>query len=237
MFRHTITEKVSARTYVDWAILTFIAGNLNAGGFLACNRFVSHITGFATLAGVDMAHGWVGQSIGNLSIPLFFLMGVIFSAYLTEKRHAQKKEGQRFAPVMGLVTFLLLVITIGGTLGWFGAFGEPANLKYDYVFLALLCGACGLQNAAITSASGATIRTTHLTGLTTDLGLGIVRAEIAARSPDSRLLERRANLFRFMTILAFFVGSMVGALAFIRYQYNGFIIPALLAFYSAVRAR
>ena len=53
-----------------------------------------------------------------------------------------------------------------GYFHFFGEFGEEVRLKRDYFFLALLCAASGLQNAAITTASGATVRTTHLTGLT-----------------------------------------------------------------------
>ena len=52
MFHHRIHDKVGYKTYLDWFLLAFLGGHVNAGGYLACHRFVSHVTGFATLAGV-----------------------------------------------------------------------------------------------------------------------------------------------------------------------------------------
>lgn len=178
MFQHRFNEPVSYKTYFDWFLLSFLAGNINTGGYLSSHRFVSHITGFATLAGISLEEGVWLESLGALTIPLFFLLGVMVSGFFTEKNRAKKIHGEDYAPVMGLAALLIGFVAIGGTYNLFGAFGEAANIKYDFLLLACLCGACCLQNAAISSASGATIRTTHLTGITTDLGLGIIRSEV-----------------------------------------------------------
>jgi uncharacterized membrane protein YoaK (UPF0700 family) len=103
--------------------------------------------------------------------------------------------------------------------------------------LACLCGACGLQNAAITSASGATVRTTHLTGLTTDLGLGLVKILVHNLSPDQKRVEKQANLIRVATIISFTAGSVVAAFTYSRFKFEGFFIPMILALYSAYVAR
>ena len=212
MFSHKLSENASFKTYVHWFILSFLAGNINTGGFLACGRFVSHVTGFATLAGISLKNGSVLETVGILSIPGYFLAGAMTSGYLTEKRRARSFNGEKYAPVLSLVALCMALATLGGVANFFGQFGEPANLAHDYFLLALLCGACGLQNAAITSASGSTVRTTHLTGLTTDLGLGIIRAEIHHAKPEERKQERKANLLRLGTIGSFVLGSFVGAL-------------------------
>lgn len=236
MFRHKLNDEVNYRTYLDWFILSFSAGTINAGGYLACHMFVSHVTGYATLSGIWMEQqDWLHAML-TLVIPVFFLLGVMISAYLTEKQYANKVHGQKYAPVMGLVSLILIFVSFGGQAGWFGPFGDNADLQHSFVFLACLCGACGLQNAAITSASGATIRTTHLTGLTTDLGLGLVRSEVESLTPAQRSLERKANLLRMATILSFALGSMAGAFNFTRFGYLGFLLPALISVYSAVRA-
>ena len=237
MFQHKINEQVTLKTHFDWFVLSFLAGNINTGGYLSCHRFVSHITGFSTLSGISFEQGSFVEAFGMLCIPLFFLLGVMISGYLTEKQYAHKVHGQKYAPVMGLVALLLGFVAIAGRFNLFGQFGDVANFKNDFLLLACLCGACGLQNAAITSASGATVRTTHLTGLTTDLGLGMIKNLVHKLSPEQDALERSANLLRVLTIISFTLGSVVAAFIYSKFKYDGFFIPMLLALYSANVAR
>jgi len=237
MFNHRLHEPVGIKTRIDWFLLSFLAGIINTGGYLSCHRFVSHITGFATLSGISFEEGAWLETLGALTIPLFFLMGVMLSGFLTEKNRSAKVNGQRFAPVMGLVAVLIGFVAIGGASNLFGTFGAVADIKYDFILLACLCGACGLQNAAISSASGTTIRTTHLTGITTDLGLGLIRAEVHDLSAAEKKQERRSNLLRVATIFSFTLGSVIGAFVFSRYKYQGFFFPMLIAIYSAWTAR
>lgn len=231
MFQHKITEQAEMRTYLDWFLMAFLAGYINAGGFLSCARFVSHITGFATLSGISFAHMDFLEAIGALVIPLFFLGGVMVSGFLTERNITTEKRGLKYAPVMRYVGLILICVSFAGYFNFFGPFGTPAEIEHDFILLALLCAACGLQNAAITSASGATVRTTHLTGLMTDLGLGIIRAEVHKLSPENRVHERRANIVRVATIVSFTLGSVVGAILFVKLKYLGFLPASLLAFY------
>ncbi len=64
MFNHRMDQLPSNWVLFHWFLLSFNAGCINAGGFLATGRFVSHVTGFATFFGVDLAnreHGSVGE--------------------------------------------------------------------------------------------------------------------------------------------------------------------------------
>lgn len=231
MFQHKINDRVHLKTYFDWFFLSFLAGSINTGGYLACHRFVSHMTGFATLAGISLESLQFLDALGTLLIPLFFLGGVMLSAYLTQKEYARKLHGQKYSPVMGLVAVLLGIVVLGGRLNWFGPFGDPAQIKNDFLLLACLCGACGLLNGAITSASGFTIRITHLTGIVTDLGLRLVYTKLNKLTAEQKTLEKNANLFRIGTIFSFIFGSLVGAFIYIRFQYVGFAFPMSLAVY------
>ena len=144
MFQHKLNDDVSKKTYFDWLALSFLAGSINAGGYLACSRFVSHVTGFATLSGIYFEKmEWV-EAFGTLTIPMFFLMGVIVSGYFTEKKFQHKKHSVKYSPVMGLASLMIAIVVIGGELDWFGQFGAVAKIKHDYILLACLCGACGL---------------------------------------------------------------------------------------------
>lgn len=237
MFIHQIHEKVDAKTYFDWFVLAFLAGSVNAGGYLACHRFVSHVTGFATLAGVSLENrDWL-DALASLAIPLYFLLGAMLSAYLTEKKFAVKVHGERYAPVMWIVALLMGGVAFWGGRGFFGVFGTIPNVKHNFILLACLSAACGLQNAAITSASGSTIRTTHMTGLTTDLGLGLIRAEVHHMSEKHRSEERLANALRFGSIFSFVLGSVCAAFVFARWQFRGFYMPMLISLYAAWVAR
>lgn len=189
------------------------------------------MTGFATLSGISLERLQLLDALGALLIPLFFLGGVMLSAYLTQKEYAHKLHGQKYAPVMGFVAVLLGIVVLGGSLNWFGPFGDPAQIKNDFILLACLCGACGLLNGAITSASGFTIRITHLTGIVTDLGLRLVYTRLNELTEEQKTLEKNANLFRLGTIFSFILGSLGGAVVYVRFQYVGFAFPMLLAIY------
>ena len=230
MFHHTLDD-YDFKVSFHWFMLAFLSGCVNAGGYLATHRFVSHVTGFATLFGIDLANGRVDAAFGILSVPAFFLFGVMISAYLVDRR-IHKKQVPHYASVMGLVFLSLMAASLGGYYGFFGLFGEELRLKQDYIFLALLCMASGLQNASITTASGATVRTTHLTGITTDLGIGLVRALSAGRDKARANFERRANWLRIGTVASFGAGSATSAGLFLKYGYLGFLLPAALALYA-----
>lgn len=232
MFRHRFLSTTSWRTRFDWYILSFLAGSINAGGYLAAHRFVSHVTGFATLFGIDAAQGRWDAALGIATVPLYFLLGVMIAAWLIDRR---KYRGQRplYAEVMALVCLCLILAAAGGFLGFFGEFGSEPKLRQDYILLALLCMASGLQNAAISSASSSTVRTTHLTGITTDLGIGIVRG---LSNPKFFQTEKRASIIRIGLWNSFAFGSAFGAVVVLRYQYLGFLFPALIAAYCFFEA-
>ncbi|MGZ3694586.1 MAG: YoaK family protein [Bdellovibrionota bacterium] len=233
MFRHHLYRAISPRTHLFWFLLSFLAGSVNAGGFLAAQRFVTHLTGFATLFGIAAARGTWGSAFGILSVPVYFLGGVMLSAYFVDRRIYLNLR-PRYGFVMSLVGGCLFLAALGGWLNWFGVFGHEPVLREDYFLLALLCGASGLQNAAISTASGASVRTTHLTGLTTDLGIGIVRAFYEPRRYKA---EMKAAWLRVGTIVSFLGGSAVGAFVYMKGQYLGFLLPSALAFVAVAETQ
>ena len=232
MFHHRIDRDTPSFVIFHWMLLSFLAGDINSGGLLACGRFVSHMTGFYTLFGQSAAHMTWDEAIGLLSIPFYFLFGVMISAYLVERPvHLGRKP--HYALVMTLAFICLTLAAILGSFGWFGNFGET-HLKSGYFLLALLCTASGLQNSAVSCSSGHSVRVTHMTGNTTDLGIGIVRVFSLKKHTAHHQDELRAAWLRAGIISAFAIGSAVGAVFFIRFQYLGFLLPAILALYTAI---
>lgn len=209
-----------------WMTMAFQAGVLNIGGFMACHRFVSHVTGFATFFGNEVSDSRFGPALGMLLVPLFFLAGAMLSGQLVDIRLKLHKRPNYFV-AFGVIFLLALLVLVGGMLGLFGIFGEAVAGPGDYTLLALLCLICGVQNGAVTSVSRSVVRTTHLTGITTDLGIGIVRflnRELFHQPIDD---EVKANLMRMGIIFFFGFGSIVGGVVFRRYEYAGFLVPVL----------
>lgn len=210
---------------IIWMSMALQAGVLNIGGFMACHRFVSHVTGFATFFGYELSeqdqaqHAW-----GMLAVPLFFLLGAMLSGYLVDLRLKLHKK-PRYYISFGVIFFLTLVVGVGGVLGYFGTFGEPLETSRDYTLLVFLCLICGIQNGTIATVSRSVIRTTHLTGITTDLGIGLVRL-LNRKSLSGEIdNERNAVLMRIGIIFFFGLGSVVGAFAFREFGHAGFFIP------------
>ncbi len=236
MFGHRLIENPSRKVVAHWFLMSFNAGAINAGGFLSTGRFVSHITGFATLFGVDLTNNRFHAAFGILSVPMFFLLGG-FLAGLMIDRPILKGKKAHFDYAMGLSSLCLFAAAIAGQLSQFGVFGTNTPWDQTYILMALLCLACGIQNASITSSSGSTVRTTHLTGLTTDLGLGLSRLVTFDKLDPRFLKEDRANKLRMGTILSFVLGSAAGAWIFWKLGYLGFLIPAFIDAYIAWHGR
>lgn len=209
--------------------MAFQAGVLNIGGFMACHRFVSHVTGFATFFGVEVSQNPDNafHSVGMLVVPLFFLLGAMLSGQLVDIRLKQHKK-PRYYFTFGIIFLLTLIVFSGGLTGAFGIFGEELAFRHNYVLLIVLCLICGIQNGTITTVSRSVVRTTHLTGITTDLGIGIIRflnrSRIDQKSEEMQN-NTRANMMRIGIIIFFGAGSVAGGFAFRYFGFLGFLIP------------
>jgi uncharacterized membrane protein YoaK (UPF0700 family) len=209
-----------------WMSLAFQAGILNIGGFMACHRFVSHVTGFATFFGYEINQEDKSHAFGLLAVPLFFLFGCMISGQMVEIRLKLKMQPKYYL-TFGLIFFLICLVFLGGIFGYFGNFGESRAVFRSYALLALLCLTCGIQNGTITTVSKSVIRTTHLTGITTDLGLGLVRVLNRNRLQGDIRVEVHANLMRAGIIFFFGFGSVCGGYIFTKLGYAGFALPAV----------
>jgi uncharacterized membrane protein YoaK (UPF0700 family) len=211
-----------------WMLMAFQGGLLNIGGFFACHRFVSHVTGFATLFGVGVSQHLYVPALGMLLVPLLFLSGSMISGKLVDIPIRIEKKPKYYV-LFGVMFLLILIVIIGGENGYFGKFGEESVAFRDYLLLALLCLICGIQNGSVTTVSKAVIRTTHLTGITTDLGIGLVRVLHKKLLQGKVEEDLRANKMRIGIIFFFVFGSIVGGFVFRDFAYRGFLLPGLIS--------
>lgn len=213
-----------------WFILAFQAGAINVAGLLASHRFVSHITGFPSLLASELAKGDHDAAFNIMLVPIFFVLGSMLSAWFVDRRIERKKD-PKYTLVFFIICFLLMLVMLVGTLGYFGTFGEPLLYKRDYVLMAILCATSGIQNAVISTASGYRVRTTHLTGIATDFGIGIVKLFTNRKHAELYSAELTLNYYRLGTIVSFTLGGIVGAYAFYSMAYVGFIVPLTTALF------
>lgn len=198
---------------------------------MACGRFVTHITGFATLFGIELAQNHWYKTLGLLSVPAFFLIGVITASFIVERRF--HKSQKHYGLIMIMITCCLLIVAGAGTFNYLERFGHNSVVNEDFILLFLLSFASGLQNAAISSASRSTLKITHLTGLITDLGIGITHMIYPYTAKLSKEKIKRANLMRVGVLFSFCFGAIVSAFLFLKFNYLGFLLPASIALYTS----
>jgi uncharacterized membrane protein YoaK (UPF0700 family) len=204
-------------------VLTFVAGATNAGGFLAIGQYTSHMSGIFSAMADHLALGAVGLVLVGLGALLVFGAGAACSALLINWGR-RSGRGSRYALPLLLEAALLLGF---GVLG--GLFRNGPGLVL--VGAPLLCFIMGLQNATVTKISGARIRTTHVTGMVTDLGIELGKLLYWNRDLSDGaapvVMADRAKLRLLAGLMgSFFTGGVTGALGF---QYLGYVACVPLA--------
>lgn len=206
--------------------LAWVAGALNAGGFLAVGQYTSHMTGILSTAADDLILGKLLPAFAALFLLLAFSLGAACTALMV---NYAKRSGMRhiYTPVLLLEALLLLLFGLVGT-----KLQEHAVITVSFIAV-LLCYVMGMQNALVTKLSHAEIRTTHVTGLVTDIGIEmgkLIYWNRDQRQPqDSEVLANRRKLrVHILLVCAFFIGGVAGAAGF---KHLGFIstVPLALA--------
>lgn len=194
------------------ALLALVAGAVNAGGFLAVNQYTSHMTGFVSAIADNLVLGNALLVLGGIGSILSFLCGASTTAVIINwSRH--RGLGSEYAlPLVIEALLLLLFGLLGANLQAFVAITLPATVL-------LLCFIMGLQNALVTQLSNAEIRTTHITGVITDLGIELGKMLYWNRSnqphADGHVHADRDKLLTLSAILTmFFIGCLIGAIGF-----------------------
>jgi uncharacterized membrane protein YoaK (UPF0700 family) len=210
--------------------LAFIAGSINAGGFLAVSEYTSHMTGVVSNMADELALGHLDTALMGLMSLSAFVLGSAGSAIVI---NAARRRAWRQA-------YALPLLIESGLLLAFGLLGTFHHLSSAHVSatVALLCFVMGWQNAMITKVSRAEIRTTHVTGLVTDIGIELGKLIYWNRTPDSPTQPAvRANRpklrVHLMLVAAFFVGGVMGALGF---KHVGYVSTVPLALALAILA-
>ena len=203
-------------------ILAFVAGFINSIGLLSFNhQSISHLSGTATLLGTGALNSSLSDTIHLVIVLLSFLVGSAISGFFLNS--SALKLGRNYSRLLVLEAIFIFVsiyfLSSGSFLGHY-----------------LASAACGLQNALVTTYSGAVVRTTHITGIFTDLGI-MLGSKLRGETFD----KRKAVLF-LLIILGFIMGGVLGAYCFSSLKFNALLIPAIIClllalFYSIYSAK
>lgn len=207
-------------------VLAFVAGATNAGGFLAVQQYTSHMTGIVSAMADNLALGAHELVAAGAAGLVSFVTGAACSAMLVNYGRRHRLHSEYALPLLVEAVLLLGFGLLGARLAQIEALFVPLTVM-------LLCFIMGLQNALITKLSRAEIRTTHITGIVTDIGIELGKLAYwngrDARSADLRpnVRANRAHLL-VLTLLAlsFFGGGVIGALGF---RYLGYVSTVPLA--------
>jgi len=221
----TYRHRSDATNWILGLFLAFNAGAVNAGGFLVLHTYTSHMTGFASQLADSAMLGNGELFLSALGAIMSFVFGAATCALLVNWGR-QMQLRAIYAPALLLEAALMLPFGLIGALmlTWPTPFAVPVTVL-------LLSFIMGLQNAVGSKTSGGSIRTTHMTGNITDIGMELgkllywnTRSTSLARSVrhDKLRLKRSAGL-----VTMFVLGGVVGALGF---KHLGFIFVVPLAF-------
>ncbi len=207
-------------------LLALIAGLLNSVGFVAVTVYTSHMTGLTASVADHLVLGspalvWIGlEAIGS------FVAGAMACAILFNWGRRRGLQG-RYANVLVFEALLILM------------FGGLADLLVwshrDVVFVAVLCFTMGLQNAIITKISDAQIRTTHVTGMVTDIGIELGKFLYRSRRPDTPPVRGDLGKLGMLSGLVglFFVGGILGAAGYLAVGFPVLLLPAVVLLVAA----
>lgn len=195
-------------------LLACIAGMINVVGFMGLEQHaITHLTGTSTLLGAAIAQGQGGLALELAGAILAFLLGALLSGLII--RNTSLSLGRHYNTVLALEAGLLVLAV-------------PLLERQSLSGLYVAATACGLQNAMATTYSGAVIRTTHLSGMVTDLGL------LLGQLLRGIVIERRRLAVCLTVISGFLIGSLIGALLFRWLQFRTLLVPAALTGITAL---
>lgn len=224
MFRHKGKSRTYSHNLRLAALLSVVAGLVNIAGILAVNTLTTNVTGHFAFFSEQLFLKNYGVSVTYLLYIFFFLMGSFLSGLILE-RGARYGQGSTYVFPILIEVFIITAVTI-----------IPDYFFSDQIFRSNLISssllfAMGLQNALVTRVSQSVVRTTHLTGLFTDLGIELSQLLFYREKQDQVKLNR--NIFlKLMIISSFFLGGILGGIGYRHFELKVLLAPSGLLLFA-----
>ena len=205
MFRHQGKNRTFIHNLRLATLLSFVAGIVNVTGVLSVQTLTTNITGhFAYFAEEIMKRDYAA-AITFFLFTVFFLFGAFTSNFLAE---LISRKHPNLSHVIPIALEMIVLISVG----IFGVQSSLSSSEGKWIAFAMLF-AMGIQNSLVTKISQSTVRTTHLTGLFTDLGIELSQLFFYKKPEENKKLKTNIYL-RLSIIIFFFIGCISGGFLF-----------------------
>ena len=216
MFRHRSKTRTLKDNLRIASLLSFVAGIVNVAGFLAVQRLTTNVTGHFAFFMEEVFKLNFREGLVYFLYILFFFLGSFVSNLIIEIIY--RKNEQYIYVVPASIECLILFVA--------GFWGEYLALKSPNIIAFSLLFAMGLQNSFVTRISSARVRTTHLTGLFTDLGIDLSQLFFYTAKEQKLKLISSIKL-RFTIISFFFIGGIAGGFLYAGVKLQSLIVAAI----------
>ncbi|MEO5967648.1 MAG: YoaK family protein [Ferruginibacter sp.] len=222
------------RTYIHnlrlASLLSLVAGIVNITGVLSVKVLTTNVTGHFAFFVEDLSNKDYKIAIIYLFFILAFLMGSFTSNLIIEIVYRIKPEASYVFPIVIEIIILMIV-------GIFGVSSTMSSLDGEIIACTLLF-AMGLQNSLVTKASQSVVRTTHLTGLFTDLGIEL--SQLFFYKKRSEFIRLSKSIYLKLAIIGcFFLGCLAGGFIYRSIELKTLILAAavlvIALFYDTLR--
>lgn len=223
MFKHHGKTRTLSHNLRIASLLSFVAGIVNVAGFLAVQKLTTNVTGhFAFFVDEIFKLNFWNGFVYFLYI-FFFFLGSFVSNYLVELISQKTERNIYVFPASIEILILFSLGILGGNL-------IPENP--DIIACSLLF-AMGLQNSLVTKISNATVRTTHLTGLFTDLGIELSQLFFYKETEMKQKLYSSIKL-RLTIISFFFIGGIIGGIFYVKIKLKVLFIAGIALVFGLI---
>ncbi len=229
MFRH----QGKSRTYLHnlrlASLLSLVAGIVNITGILSVKTLTTNVTGHFAFFAEDVFNKQYSTALIYLLFILSFLLGAFSSNFIVEMGLRKRSQNPYILPVTIEIIILILI----------GFFGTASLTILDGSLIAcFLLFAMGLQNALVTNVSQSIVRTTHLTGLFTDLGIELSQLFFYRKTEQFYQLSKSIYL-KLAIIGGFFLGCVGGGFIYKNLDLKTLLVAAVFLiialFYDTIR--
>ena len=194
MFRHQGKSRTFKHNLPLASLLSFIAGLVNITGVLLLKVLTTNVTGHFAFFAEELVRKNYWLAFNFLMFICCFLLGSFTASLITEFfLRKNSKSAHKYS--MSIEIIILFII------GLCGNYFLKKGINYSFI-ADLLLFSMGIQNSLVTQISNSTVRTTHLTGLFTDLGIELSQLIFYNEDGNRKKLKKSIEL-RFSIILFF----------------------------------
>ncbi len=195
------------KSFIIAMLMASMAGYINSAMLIEFGIPVSQMTGVTSRLSDAIAHLELRDFLNSFMILIGFLGGALISGLLIGK--AQFKTSANYGHA------LLINSAILGSATLFSFIQSEVSLLLSAI-------ACGLQNALVASYRGLQLRTTHMTGTVTDIGV-----HLANKIKTGQPWPWQANLL-LVLLFSFLIGGILGIFAYREIPNWSLIIPSII---------